>query len=115
MKSEANRVSTEPSAVAILDPQRCQFSSADGRRCRLPRCEAHPAFCPTHARAEVSISSPHDRPPRCHPEPGPDALLGDVGEGSAFALDLDIDLAPSSGEFRTATDVNRALGKLFLL
>jgi hypothetical protein len=31
----------------------CSFSFADGRRCRTPRCSAHPHFCGFHARKEA--------------------------------------------------------------
>jgi hypothetical protein len=31
----------------------CSFSCADGRRCRTPRCSAHPHFCYFHARKEA--------------------------------------------------------------
>ncbi len=85
MNNVADHVSSETSPVATLDPERCQFSFADGRRCRSQRCQAHPALCTAHARAHIQPQ------------------------------DLATDLAPLSGEFRTATDVNHALGKLFCL
>jgi hypothetical protein len=31
----------------------CLFSFADGRRCRSPRCSAHPHLCSYHARKEA--------------------------------------------------------------
>jgi hypothetical protein len=31
----------------------CSFSFADGRRCRIPRCSAHPHLCYFHARKEA--------------------------------------------------------------
>jgi hypothetical protein len=31
----------------------CSFSFADGRRCRTPRCSAHPHLCGFHARKEA--------------------------------------------------------------
>jgi hypothetical protein len=31
----------------------CSFSFADGRRCRSPRCPAHPHLCGFHARKEA--------------------------------------------------------------
>jgi hypothetical protein len=31
----------------------CSFSFADGRRCRTPRCSAHPHFCYFHAKKEA--------------------------------------------------------------
>lgn len=96
MNPVANCISTEPSPAPVLDPRRCQFLFADGRRCRMPRWEAHPSLCVTHAQAAPS--------PRFHPEPNPAAVANLADE-----------LAPRSGEFYTSTDVNRALGKLFLL
>jgi hypothetical protein len=81
------RRSTDSPAVP-LDPRRCQFSFADGRRCRLPRWEAHPTLCVSHARPEA--------------KPAQTANLAD-------------ELGPLSGQFNTATDVNHALGNLFSL
>lgn len=125
MNPVANCISTEPSPAAVLDPKRCQFLFADGRRCRMPRWEAHPALCMTHAQAERSL--------QCHPDPGPDAFGRGRGcglylqpaeekyEGSAVRcgrlspLNIAEELTPPSGEFYTSTDLNRALGKLFLL
>lgn len=92
MKNIANHIVTEASPAATLDPQRCQFSFADGRRCRLPRWEAHHSLCVSHARAERKTES----------------------QSSALS-NFSGDIAPLSGEFRTATDVNRALGRLFSL
>jgi hypothetical protein len=31
----------------------CSFSFADGRRCRMARCSAHPHLCAFHARKEA--------------------------------------------------------------
>jgi hypothetical protein len=92
MNNIADHVSAQASPVATLDPQRCQFSFTDGRRCRMPRWEAHPALCISHARAGSGL----------HLQPAQTPNL--AGE-----------LAPLSGEFRTATDVNHALGGLFSL
>ena len=65
---------------------RCQFFSTDNRRCRNPRWEAHPALCLYHARRE--------------------RLILDAERVAA-------ELAPVSGEFKTSTDVNLVLGRLF--
>jgi hypothetical protein len=103
MNDIADHVSTQVSPVATLDLQRCQFSFADGRRCRTPRWEAHPALCISHARAGCGL---HLQPTKKEPntKSQPPAVPNLAG-----------DLAPLSGEFRTATDVNRALGRLFSL
>jgi hypothetical protein len=85
-------MSSVVSAVPTLDPQRCQFFFADGRRCRTSRWQAHPALCFTHARKQAGP----------YPQSDPHS-------------DVAVDLAPLSGEFRTATEINRALGKVFLL
>lgn len=66
----------------------CNFSFADGRRCRMPRSKKHRAFCPSHARQE-------------------EQLLSVNGAGA--------DLVSLSGTFRTTTDVNHVLGSLFSL
>lgn len=67
---------------------RCGFYSTDNRRCRNPRWDAHPALCLYHARRE--------------------RLILDAERVAA-------ELAPISGEFKTFTDLNLALGKLFRL
>lgn len=83
-----SHASVTTSEDAILDPQRCQFSFADGRRCRMQ--SAQPALCPAHASAHAITQSEQYR--------------------QKFATSL----APLSGEFRTATEINCALGKVFL-
>ena len=67
---------------------RCGHSFGDGRRCRNPRWDAHPALCLCHARRE--------------------RLILDAERVAA-------ELTTISGEFKTSTDVNHALGKLFSL
>jgi hypothetical protein len=67
---------------------RCNHLTSDGRRCRMPRSETHPALCLMHAREEQQL------------------------------LELDrigAELASLSGHFKTSTDVNHVLGKLFTL
>src|SRR5579864_316941 len=66
----------------------CNFSFADGRRCRMPRSKKHRSFCLAHARQEEQLLS-----------------VDRVGE----------ELVSLSGTFRTTTDVNHVLGTLFSL
>src|SRR5580704_1844151 len=82
----ADCVSIAPSPAVPLDLQRCQFSFADGRRCRSPRGEAHPTLCVAHARSQARADQ---------------------------TTNLADELAPISGAFNTATDVNHVLGNLF--
>jgi hypothetical protein len=88
MNNVADRISSQASPAAALDPRRCQFFFSDGRRCRQPRWQAHPALCISHANTETQLSA---------------------------VPNIAADLAPLSGEFRTATDVNHVLGRLFSL
>ena len=88
MNDIAHCVSIEASPAVPLDLQRCQFFFADGRRCRSPRGEAHPTLCVAHARSEAK---------------------------AAQAANLAEELAPLSGSFNTASDVNHVLGNLFSL
>jgi hypothetical protein len=74
---------TPPCAIAA----RCQFSTSDGRTCRMLRWDRHPSFCLFHARREQQLLEA-DR----------------VGA----------ELVSLSGEFRTAHDLNHVLGKLFV-
>lgn len=69
------------------DAALCQFSFADGRRCRMLRSIGHPSLCLFHARAEQQLLESHQL-------------------GAEIA-------ATVSGEFSTATDINFVLGKLF--
>ena len=65
----------------------CAFPFADGRHCRMPRCEAHPFLCAFHARKEAQ------------------AVAGQQAtEDIAYHL---------SGAFLTACDLSAALGRLF--
>ena len=98
------RRSTDSPAVP-LDPRRCQFSFADGRRCRLPRWETHPTLCISHARAGCGL----------HLEPTKQEAKATLHLQPAQMTNLAGELAPLSGDFRTATDVNHALGRLFSL
>ena len=66
----------------------CTYRSPSGRRCRLPRADSHSGLCISHAKLEQQSR--------------------DVSEIAA-------DLQTLSGEFKTASDVNHVLGKLFTL
>jgi hypothetical protein len=112
MTTTPNCVSIESSTADVPDSLRCRFAFADGRRCRSPRCAADSPFCATHARARTEAEpSAGCRPRRVR------APLGVPPKDSqpARTHTLTLDLTPISGEFRTATDVNRALGKVFCL
>lgn len=65
---------------------RCSYCTSDNRRCAMLRHNSHPALCLFHAREERRILEA-DR----------------VGN----------ELATLTGEFRTTTDINHALGKLW--
>ncbi len=82
--------STEQSRTRnAVDPtQLCQFSFADGRQCRMFRHQSHTSFCLVHAREEQQLLAQDE-----------------IGQ----------DLVSISGQFRTATDINHVLGKLFKL
>jgi hypothetical protein len=84
----ANR-SVDRSAVAPEKDRSslCSFSFADGRRCRTPRCSAHPHFCYFHARKEAQALAAQEM-------------------GRDIASDL-------SGGYLSACDLNSALGRLF--
>jgi hypothetical protein len=103
MNTIAVPVSTEPFPAMLDSGQRCQFISADGRRCAMLRWEPHPTLCLCHARAEALTASQQSPSRQSH--------LKDSDEEPAEAFDF----TPPSGEFHTATDVNRALGKIFCL
>src|ERR1700692_2054292 len=104
MTNAPDNASTEPSPAATLDPERCQFYFSDGRRCRSQRWETHPALCISHAREQAPGTGSTWSLRRTKTQSRPSATP-----------DFTVDLTPLSGEFRTATDVNRALGKLFSL
>ena len=71
----------------LPNPNRCQFETSDGRRCRMLRHNGHPTLCLFHARDEMQ-------------------LLESQRLGSEIASSI-------SGDFMTATDINFVLGKLF--
>ena len=84
----ANR-SVDRSAVAHEKDRSslCSFSFADGRRCRTPRCSAHPHLCYFHARKEAQVLA-------------------------AQQMGRDIS-AYLSGGYLSACDLSSALGRLF--
>ncbi|MGO9640313.1 MAG: hypothetical protein ACLP1Y_03275 [Candidatus Acidiferrales bacterium] len=65
---------------------RCKCAFSDGRRCAMLRWKGHPDFCLFHAHQEQQLIH-----------------AGRLGK----------ELATLSGDFRTITDLNHALGKLF--
>src|SRR5216683_3451006 len=71
----------------LPNPNRCQFETSDGRRCRMLRCNAHPTLCLFHARDEMQLL-----------------------ESQRLGAELSASL---TGQFMTATDINFVLGKLF--
>ena len=72
-----------------VDPtQLCQFSFADGRQCRMFRHQSHPLLCLVHAREEQQLLAQEE-----------------IGR----------ELESISGSFRTTTDINHVVGKLFKL
>lgn len=78
-----------PSRSRVGDErQLCQFTFADGRGCRMFRSDAHPNLCLFHAREELQIL-----------------------QSEKIANEL----ASLSGRYRTHTDINHVVGKLFNL
>jgi hypothetical protein len=64
----------------------CQFTFADNRKCRMPRCNNHPHFCFDHARKELRAFTK-----------------------SKLSRDLAYYF---SGEYLSANDLSAALGRL---
>jgi len=83
--SESTGLAT-PSPASLTDL--CCFSFRDGRTCRLPRWKKHRTLCIYHARSEQQL------------------LGADQAASQLISL---------SGDFRTASDINHVLGKLFTL
>ncbi len=71
----------------LPNPNRCQFETSDGRRCRMLRHNGHPTLCLFHARDEMQ-------------------LLESQRLGAEISASV-------TGEFMTSTDINFVLGKLF--
>jgi hypothetical protein len=105
MNTIAVPVSAAPLPAMFDSGQRCQSTSADGRRCTMRRWEAHPTLCVPHARAEAEARASNQQ------IPSRPSSFKDSDDEPAEAFDF----TPASGEFHTATDVNRALGKIFCL
>jgi len=62
------------------DPTRCTWTTADGRRCRMPRLDEHTKFCGTHLESQ-------QRRMRSDPAARPlDILNGLTDLGSAAAV-----------------------------
>ena len=70
------------------NPSRCSYATSDNRRCTMLRHATHPSLCLFHAREERHLIEAD----RIGPE-----------------------LASISGDFRTVTDINHALAKLWEL
>jgi hypothetical protein len=85
MKTKTVAKTKKPTAKKKLANQ-CKFAFSDSRFCAMPRWNRHRSYCLFHARQEQQILDA-DR----------------VGE----------ELAAFTGEFRTNTDLNRALSNLF--
>jgi hypothetical protein len=73
---------------AVDQSKLCQLSFADGRQCRMFRHESHASLCLVHAREEQQLLAQDE-----------------IGQ----------ELESISGEFRTTTDINHVVGKLFKL
>jgi hypothetical protein len=83
-----NSTKQSRSRNAVDPTQLCNFSFADGRQCRMFRHQSHASFCLVHAREEQQLLD-----------------LEEIGQ----------ELESISGQFRTTTDINHVLGKLFKL
>jgi hypothetical protein len=76
-------------------PNRCQFIDADNRRCRSFRAEGHASLCLKHWRRERDFED------REYDSPEAKAIVAQV--------------LGTREQFKTATQVNEALGKIFAL
>ena len=79
---------TEPSQSLALNKDRCNFTTLDGRRCRMHRAVRHKTLCLSHSLQEQQL---------LNTETVAAELIGPVEE------------------YQTAISVNRALGCLFNL
>lgn len=84
-KKLATKKSAKPSTSAYSDA-RCKFQFSDKRACAMPRWKGHASFCLFHARQEQQL---------------------------LYADRFGSELASLSTEFRTASGLNCALGKVF--
>ena len=76
------------SRAASDESSLCQFPFADGRQCRMLRHASHPSLCLFHAHEEQQLLA-----------------LDRIGD----------ELASLSGDFKTVTDIQHVVGKLFKL
>ncbi len=70
---------------------RCHFTSASGRRCRMLRTNGHASLCSQHLRRELQPA----------PQPAPELVAAEL-------------LGPIQ-DFTTATAINQVLGRLLAL
>ena len=73
---------------AVNESDLCQFPFQDGRRCRMLRHPEHPCLCIFHARAESQLF-----------------------ETERLGVELGETL---TGDFLSATDINHAMGRLYV-
>jgi hypothetical protein len=87
-KSASGTIVTKPPKYipSAMTDARCEFRFSDARSCGIPRWKGHPAYCLFHARKEQQLLDAHR---------------------------AGMEVATLSGGFRTAIDLNHALGKLF--
>jgi hypothetical protein len=78
---------------------RCQFTRANGKPCRMPRMNGHASLCPHHARQHEHQS----------------ALSAQASSSERPASSVALDLLGPIQDFRTANSVNHVLGKLLVL
>jgi hypothetical protein len=83
-----NSTKQSRSRNAVDPTQLCQFSFADGRQCRMFRHQPHAFLCLVHAREEQQLLAQEE-----------------IGR----------ELESISGQFRTTTEINHVIGKLFKL
>jgi hypothetical protein len=86
MPRKQKRTTTSP--TLLLDQNRCQFTTLDGRRCRMFRAKGHKSLCYLHGEQEAQIL-----------------------DAEAVAEEL----IGSLHKFTTAAELNRVLGNLFIL
>ncbi len=87
-KKAEKKIPSRLTTRQLIEISPCQFSFADGRHCRMPRWDKHRSLCLSHARQQEQLLS-----------------VDQVGQ----------ELVSLSGDFKTSTDINHVLGKLFSL
>jgi hypothetical protein len=85
-ETETIALTKEPAAKQEKLISTCTFAFSDSRSCAMPRWKAHSKYCLFHAHQAQQLID---------------------------ARKLGAELATCTGEFRTNTDLNRALGSLF--